>query len=82
MILPWNSHSFELGQAIITGGFFSFGRLLGKEGEVGKAIEDNLIDVIKLRVRPYSIYYPTLHTNYDFPFYDVYFLNEAIRQRI
>lgn len=82
MIFPRNPHSFKLGQAIIAWGFFSFCHLLGKEGQVGKAIEDNLIDAIKFRIRFYSIYYPTLHANDYLPFYVVHLFNEAIRQRI
>jgi hypothetical protein len=80
MVFPRNPHSFNLSQAIITRSLFPFSHLLRKEREVSKAVEDNLIHVIKLRIRLYSIYYPSLHANYYFAFYDVDFFNEAIRQ--
>jgi hypothetical protein len=82
VILPGNPHSFEFSQAVVGGRLILLSGLLGEEGDVGEAVEYDLIDVIKFREGLNSIYYPSFHADYYLTFNDVHLLDEAIGQRI
>lgn len=80
VLLPWNPHPLQFGQAVVVGCLILCD-VFGEERDVGEPVEDDLVDVLEFAEGLEAVHQSSFKNDHDFFLDQVHLFNEPIGQR-